>query len=40
MTLKYYLYIYAVMNEDIYFLNSPMSPVALARPFTSCSRRP
>jgi hypothetical protein len=37
---KYNLYIYRVMNEEIYFLYSTVSPVALARPFTSRRRRP
>ncbi len=40
MPVKYYLYIYLVMNEEIYFLNFNMSPVALACPFTSRRRRP
>jgi len=38
--IQYNLYIYRVMNEEIYFLYSTVSPVALARPFTSRRRRP
>ena len=40
MSNKYNLYIYPVMNEKNYFLYSTVSPVALARPFTSRRRRP
>lgn len=40
MFIKYYLYIYFVMNEEHYFLKFTLSPVALARPVTFRRRRP